>query len=229
MTSRISDKSMQASEELGKKVTDNKNLNKNPQKDTNTAQKDGAASEASKAQEINPDSQESAELTNLQQEVEKLKQESSDNYNKFVRAMADMDNIKRRTEKEKSDIRQYALESFLKEMLPILDSFNQATDDSSEKDQKEAEASKGEKGKSFFEGMLMVKRQLNETLEKHGLAGIDAKGAPFDPNLHQAISKVESNEIDQEIVKDEYSKGYTLNGRLLRPAMVSVMVPSESN
>ena len=217
---------MQASEELGKKVTDNKNLNTNPPEEAHDSLKNGASEEPQSAEESTLESsQEAAELANLQQEIEKLKKESSDNYNKFVRAMADMDNIKRRAEKEKSDIRQYALESFLKEMLPILDSFNQATEGS----EQEEGSAKGETGKSFFEGMLMVKRQLSETLEKHGLTGIEAKGAPFDPNLHQAISKVESDEIKQEIVKDEYSKGYTLNGRLLRPAMVSVLVPSENN
>ena len=216
---------MQASEELGKKVTNNNDLNKKKQVNGIDSHTEEAMDNVQKDQKSDSESQETAELANLQQEVEKLKQESSDNYDKFVRAMADMDNIKRRSEKEKSDIRQYALESFLREMLPILDSFDQATDGS----EKDEPAAKGETGESFFEGMLMVKRQLSETLEKHGLTGIEAKGAPFDPNLHQAISKVESNEIDQEIVKDEYSKGYTLNGRLLRPAMVSVLVPSEGN
>lgn len=214
---------MQASDELGKKVTDNKNLKHPPQANESNSNQ-GQASEES--QDVTKEAQALDDLAAIKAEIEKLKKESSENYNKFVRAMADMENIKRRAEKEKSDIRQYALESFLKEMLPILDSFNQATENT-EKEAKDAD--KAEKGESFFEGMLMVKRQLSETLEKHGLTGIEAKGAPFDPNLHQAISKVESTEIDQEIVKDEYSKGYTLNGRLLRPAMVSVMVPSESN
>ncbi|MFK7825537.1 MAG: nucleotide exchange factor GrpE [Oligoflexales bacterium] len=206
-------------------MTNNSNLNKKNQTNENNVHEEETTENLQKGQESSPDTGEKTEVANLQQELEQLKQESSDNYDKYLRAMADMDNIKRRSEKEKSDIRQYGLESFLREMLPILDSFNQATENS----EKEESASKSEKGESFFEGMLMVKRQLSETLEKYGLTGIEAKGAPFDPNLHQAISKVESSDAEQEIVKDEYSKGYTLNGRLLRPAMVSVLVPSENN
>jgi molecular chaperone GrpE len=71
----------------------------------------------------------------------------------------------------------------------------------------------------------MVHKQLFQILENHGLKQVDAVGKEFDPNFHQAIQRIESEEVKYEVVKDEFQKGYTLNGRLIRPSMVSVCVP----
>ena len=72
----------------------------------------------------------------------------------------------------------------------------------------------------------MVKRQILEVFQKHGLEPLNVKGVIFDPNLHQAIQRIDSTDVTVDTVKDEFAKGYLLHGRLLRPAMVSVLIPS---
>ena len=164
-------------------------------------------------------SEDTKKLQELYSQLETLKSESTENYNKYLRAMADQENLRRRTEKEKRDIRQFALESFAKDLLPVLDSFHQALDGKNKEEESES--------KSFYEGINMVRKLLVETLEKNGLTSIEAKDKAFDPNVHQAIRKVESKDVNEQTIQDEYSIGYTLNGRLLRPSMVSVLVPSK--
>jgi molecular chaperone GrpE len=107
----------------------------------------------------------------------------------------------------------------LKDLLPVLDSFELAVPS----DTVAPDVDAGEK--SFHSGVLMVKKQMLDTLKKHGLEQIDAKDKPFDPNFHQAIQRVESAEHKEETVAGEFQKGYVLNGRLIRPAMVSVFIP----
>lgn len=153
----------------------------------------------------------------LQADLEKSRAEASDHYERYVRLAAELENFRRRTEKEKSDLQKFGTESFLKSLLPVLDSFDRALS--------ELEGDQAKEKNPLEEGVLMVKKQLTETLEKQGLAAIEAVGAVFDPNLHQAIRKVEDPEAKEERVQEEYSKGYLLNDRLIRPAMVSVIVP----
>lgn len=166
-----------------------------------------------------------AHIQSLKSELETSQSETKNNYDKYLRAVAEMENLRRRSEKEKSSLRQFALENVCKDLLPVLDSFDRALAEQMPKEQDEKAAPNND---SFIDGMLMVKKQFIEILEKQGLEIIEAVGQKFDPNVHQAIQRVESKDTEDERVKDEYSKGYTLNGRLLRPAMVSVMVPSES-
>ena len=148
-----------------------------------------------------------------------LEQELSHYKDRYVRAVAEMENIRRRSEKERSDLLKYGLESTLKDLLPVLDSFELAVP--TETAAPEADANE----KSFHSGVLMVKKQMLDTLKKHGLEQIEAKDKPFDPNFHQAIQRVESAEHKEETVAGEFQKGYVLNGRLIRPAMVSVFIP----
>ena len=159
----------------------------------------------------------SLKIKSLEEELQKVSAAKDENYNKFVRALADLENVKKRSEKEKKAAREYAIENFCKGLLPVLDSFHQALDTQSQQE--------AGKDQSFYNGMTMVRKLLMETLDKNGMTPVDAKDEIFDPNVHQAIRKIESQDIDQETVEEEYSKGYTLNGRLLRPAMVSVLVP----
>lgn len=155
----------------------------------------------------------------LETKIASLEQELSHYKDRYVRAVAEMENIRRRSEKERSDLLKYGLENTLKDLLPVLDSFELAVP--SETAAPEADANE----KSFQSGVLMVKKQMLDTLKKHGLEQIEAKDKPFDPNFHQAIQRVESAEHKEETVAGEFQKGYVLNGRLIRPAMVSVFIP----
>ena len=132
---------------------------------------------------------------------------------KYLRVLADNDNLKKRTAKEITDTRRYALEGFVRELLTVVDSFSKgfASTDDTDND-------------AFVAGMRMVEEQFREILARHGLQEVISQGE-FDPNIHQAIQRVETDEVQTETIKEEFSKGYTLNGRLLRPAMVSVYVP----
>jgi molecular chaperone GrpE len=158
----------------------------------------------------------------LPRDVERLTAEVADLKDRYLRVMAEMDNMRRRQERERADLVKYSLEGLFREFLPALDSFEKALPDAS------AEGTPAVADKSFHDGMTMVKRQLFEVLKKNGLEPIAAKGEVFDPNKHQAIQRIESAEVQQEIVAEEYARGYTLNGRLKRPSMVSVFIPSGS-
>ena len=161
------------------------------------------------------------EFNAMQRDLEKHKKEASANYERYVRVSAELENLRKRCEKEKSDLQKFGHEAVLKALLPVLDSFERAT----------AEIAAEEDGtpvSPLADGVLMVRKQLTEVLGKQGLVAINAVGASFDPNLHQAIRKEEDPLVEEELVREEYSKGYLLNDRLIRPAMVSVAVPAGS-
>jgi len=161
----------------------------------------------------------------LIQECENLRQEAAELKDKFMRTAAEMENIRRRAEREKVDVIKYALESVFRDFLPALDSLEQALP---EQDANAPKSDDDAPKASYYEGMMMVKKQLLDVFRKHGLEPIHATGEPFNPNFHQAIQRIETNEVETDTVAQEYAKGYLLNGRLLRPAMVSVKTPSGS-
>ena len=131
-----------------------------------------------------------------------------------MRSVAEMENLKRRHEKQKADAIKFGLESLMKNLLPVLDGF-----------EKSSEVSEETVLADYQQGIEMVRKQLSDVLSKSGLEGFESKGEPFNPEFHQAIQKIEDAEVAEELVKDEFQKGYKLNGRLLRAAMVSVAVP----
>jgi molecular chaperone GrpE len=155
-------------------------------------------------------------------DVEKLSRELAEMKDRLLRSVAEMDNMRKRLEREKADFIKYSTESILKDMIPVLDSFDKALPQSS---QTGNDADKA----SFREGMSMVHKQFLAALAKHGLEPVEAVGKTFDPNFHQAIQRIESGDVTEEIVATEFMKGYALHGRLVRPAMVSVKVPGGSN
>jgi molecular chaperone GrpE len=158
-------------------------------------------------------------------EIKEAKKEAEANYDKYLRSLADLENSKRRAEKDKSEMLKYALENVLKDLLPVLDSFDKAMAFVHHANNND-DADGAPDWRAFYQGVELVKKQLLETVSQHGLVPIVAQGAKFDPHLHQAIKKVDSGDVDEETVLEEYSRGYTLHGRLLRPAMVSVALPS---
>jgi len=148
-------------------------------------------------------------------ELETLRRERDNLYDRLLRKQAEFENYKKRMDREKSEFMQFASSELMKELLNALDSFDLAIKNAA------AESQGGENGLLGFE---LIYKQLQDTLARFGLKPIEAKGKKFDPNFHQAVSTQASNEIEENTVIDEMRKGYTLNGRLLRPAMVSVSV-----
>lgn len=162
----------------------------------------------------------SAEVDDLKAKVASAEAKALDFEDRYIRCLADMENLRRRTESEKRDARLYALESAFKDLLPVLDAFDKAFAAGAGLD--------GDQAMSYHKGIELVHKQLLETLNKHGIKEIETKDAAFNPEYHQAISRIESDEVDSEMVGEEYVRGYSLNDRLLRAAMVQVVVPSNS-
>lgn len=127
---------------------------------------------------------------------------------RYLRLMADFQNYKKRVEKEKQDLYSYANEDIMRELLNVMDNFERAM---------EHDADEG-----FREGIEMIFKQLSDVLEKSGLAEISALGEEFDPNVHNAVMTEETEDYESGKVSGVMQKGYTLNGKVIRPAMVKV-------
>ena len=128
---------------------------------------------------------------------------------KYLRLMADFQNFKRRTEKEKGDIYAFANEKIISELLNVIDNFERAL-------------AAGDPEDSFCKGMEMILKQLMGVLEKAGASEIEALGADFDPNFHNAVMTEDSDEYESGKVTEVLQKGYVLNNRVIRPSMVKV-------
>src|SRR5262249_3403334 len=148
-----------------------------------------------------------------QQEIENLKKERDDLFDRLLRKQAEFENFRKRMEREKSEYIQFAAADLMKELLNALDSFDLAIRNA---------ASEGKGSENMLRGFELIHKQLQDTLTRFGLKPLEAKGKKFDPNFHQAVATKPTNEVEENTVIDEMRKGYTLNGRLLRPAMVSV-------
>jgi molecular chaperone GrpE len=145
--------------------------------------------------------------------VDKLKEEMEALYDRLLRKQAELDNFRKRTQREREEFRQIANESLIRELLPVLDGFERAL--------KQRDPAVPE---SFYKGMELLHRQLNDVLARAGLEAMETAGQLFDPHFHQAVETVEDpGRRDQEIV-EELQRGYTFNSRLLRPAIVRVAV-----
>lgn len=130
---------------------------------------------------------------------------------RYLRLLADFENFRRRTEREKADFYKYAMSGVLKDLLPVLDNFDRALDHA-------------EEGDEFHKGVLLIYKQLFDMLLKHGLKPIDESSVPFDPNIHEAVVREEDPSVPSHTVTAVLQKGYFLHDRLLRPAMVKVAV-----
>ena len=128
----------------------------------------------------------------------------------YMIRIADFQNQKKRFDKEKADIHQYANEKIVKNLLEVLDNFERALDATKEADP------------SLHEGMELIFKQLMAALEKAGVAEIKALGEEFDPNFHNAVMMEETDEYEPNKVSGVMQKGYTLNSRVIRPSMVKV-------
>jgi molecular chaperone GrpE len=145
--------------------------------------------------------------------VRQLEAELAELKDRYLRAMADMDNVRRRTEREKEDARKFANEGLLSDLLPVLDNFARALEAAAQTTDFE----------SLKSGVDQIQRQFADVLDRAGLQRIEAVGQAFDPNLHEAIMQVEpQDEQGPHEVVQELRAGYKLNDRVLRPTLVKV-------
>ncbi len=146
-----------------------------------------------------------------------LQKENRDLKDRVLRTLADYENYRKRSDREKQDYFKYALADTIRDLLPVLDNFDRALDHA-------------EEGDDFHKGVLLIYKQLFDVLKRHGVKPIDESGVHFDPNIHEAVVREENAEVPSHTVVAVLQKGYFLHDRLLRPAMVKVAVggPEES-
>ena len=152
------------------------------------------------------------EMTKMQQELEGAKSETEAATDAMLRLAAELDNYKKRTVKERESLIKYATQDIIQELLPILDNFERAIES----------ASKTKDFNSFLEGVKMIFKQMYDALEKKGVNKIDAVGKAFDPNIHEAVMQLTSEEYPENVIVEELQPGYTLHDRVIRPSMVVV-------
>ena len=170
------------------------------------------APEESRADAESGDSPEAEALAKLEAEYQAYKAESEKQHDQMLRTIAEFDNSRKRAEREKEESLKYALESFVKELIPTIDSIERAIQSTKESQDVDA----------LVEGVEMIYKGLLSTLEKRSVTPIEAVNKPFDPMQHEAVMHVESEDIPENNVIEEWQKGYMLHNRVIRPSMVSV-------
>jgi molecular chaperone GrpE len=160
-----------------------------------------------------------AELERQSRErAERAEEEAGRLREALLRKVADFENLKRRSEREKTDFFKFAMAETFRDLLPVIDNFERAI----------AHSDSGA-GEDFRAGIEMIERQFADVLKKFGLQEIAAQGQPFDPNMHEAVVREETSDASPGTVLEVLQKGYVLNDRLLRPALVKVAAaPSPS-
>ncbi len=146
----------------------------------------------------------------LEEQLEQAKAKAEENWDTVLRMKADLENQRRRTEKQVEDAHKYAVKKFIEELLPVADSMEMGM------------AAEGDV-EQIREGVALTKKVFDNAMEKFGLEVIDPLGEKFNPDLHQAMAMQPSDEYEEGHVSAVMQKGYTLNGRLVRPAMVMVV------
>lgn len=153
----------------------------------------------------------------LQRLLDEARSKADEHWDKFVRASAELDNARRRYERELDNARKYALDRFVAELLPVRDSLELGL----------AAAADPQAGLTKLrEGMELTVKLFGDALQKFGVEAVDPAGSPFDPNLHQALSTQPRDDVPGNTVIAVVQRGYTLNGRLVRPALVMVSRPA---
>jgi molecular chaperone GrpE len=150
-------------------------------------------------------------------DLDALLAENAEMRDRLLRTMADMENLRRRTEREKTDTARYAISNFARDVLTVGDNLKRTVD------HVPAEAAAEDPAlKSFLEGVELTERELLNVLERHGVTRIEPLGQRFDPNCHQAMFEVEDPSVPEGTVVDVMQQGYVIGDRCLRPALVAV-------
>jgi molecular chaperone GrpE len=144
--------------------------------------------------------------------IKEVEETADKNFDLYVRSQAEIDNLKKRFQKEKAELYKFSNESLIKKLLSVGDNLEKAISHS--KDDNSLDV--------LREGVELTLKGLMDTLEKEGMESVKAMGEPFDPNFHEAVSELQDNSVKPGTVIQELQKGYTLNQRLIRPAMVIV-------
>ncbi|WP_431065786.1 nucleotide exchange factor GrpE [Methylotuvimicrobium sp.] len=166
-----------------------------------------------------PQTAEKVDIEELSKKLEEAEQKATENWDKVLRIQAEMENLKRRTQKDLENAHKFALENFAKELLTVVDSLELGL---------QAAIGDSPEVQKFREGSELTLKQFEAVFSKFNIEVVNPLGQPFDPELHQAMAMQPSADAEPNSVINVFQKGYVLNGRLLRPAMV-VVAKAEDN
>ena len=152
------------------------------------------------------------EFALLEEELNRVIAENEERSDRMLRTIADYENSKKRAEREKTEFFKYAVEGVIKDIILVVDSIERGIE--SAKESKDFE--------SLNEGIQLIHKQLGELLKKREVTVIQAQGELFDPNLHEAVMHIDSEDVQENAVIEEFQRGYLLHDRVIRPSMVSV-------
>lgn len=160
------------------------------------------------------------QLKEIQAELETAKQEAKETYDRFLRVSAEFENYKKRSAREMDDLRKYANQSLIVEMLAVVDNLERALNSSN---------GNSSNDKCMADGVNLTLREILKVFEKFNVKPIESIGQPFDPNFHQAMMQEETDDYPENTVITELQKGYMIHDRLLRPSMVVVAASKAKN
>jgi molecular chaperone GrpE len=174
---------------------------------------EGAVSEATAAAEPSQGEDLAARIAALEEELARAREQAAaqlkEAHDRYLRAAADLDNFRKRAQRERDEVQRFGVERLLKDLLPVVDNLDRAL-----------AAAPGDD--PLAHGVRLVRKVLEEALAKHGVEVFSAHGVPFDPRLHEALAQLETPDSAPGTVVAEHGRGFMLNGRLLRPALVAV-------
>jgi len=159
-------------------------------------------------------------LKEMETKIKSLEEEAKETYDRFLRVSAEFENYKKRSAREMSEFKKFANESLMKELLLIVDNMERAINSSKDE---------GTSNNGLVEGINITLKELLKILKKFGVKPVKSPGKPFDPNFHQAVMQEETDKHPHNTVINELQKGYIINERLLRPAMVVVSMAKKNN
>jgi molecular chaperone GrpE len=183
------------------------------------AEADAEIIEDQAEEEPQPSDEEPVSIESLTAQLEAAKEEIASHKDNFIRAQAEMQNVRKRLQRDVENAHKYGLEKFLTNLLPLIDSLEKAVESA-----RQAE----EANEAIAEGVELCLKMLLDILGKENIEQIFPEGEPFDPQYHEAMSVIENPDVEPNSVVTVFQKGYMLNGRLVRPALVIVSKAGES-
>lgn len=158
-----------------------------------------------------------AENAQLRNRASNLENDKTEVMDRLIRLQADFDNLRKRTERERTDIHSRLVIDVAKRLLPVIDNLNRAVNA-----EDSVQASESEEFRHFWNGVKLINKQLTEVLDNLGIEAIPAIGEPFDPNFHEAVATEQSDEVEPDLITEELARGYRMGTKLIRPSMVKV-------
>jgi molecular chaperone GrpE len=172
--------------------------------------REGAVTEQGEVKEEAPDLE--TAVNRLKEQLTQKETEAKENYERFLRSCAELENFKKRAARDKEDFLRFSIERMVRELLPVLDNLERAVEHSKA----------SQDFNSLVEGVDMTVKQFLQCLDKFGVTPVSSVGERFDPTRHEAIMQVDEGDYDADTVVSEHQKGYIMNERLLRPSLVTV-------